>query len=76
MLAQGGMAGAGGMGGMGGMLAQGGMAGTGGQGGSEPTIAPDFAIADVNPNSATSGQLVSPRDHLGSVSAWYFGHST
>jgi hypothetical protein len=57
--------------------AAGGMAGTGGEGGSmPPTLVPDFAIADVNPNSATSGQTISPRDYVGSVSAWYFGHST
>ncbi|MEZ5064146.1 MAG: hypothetical protein R3B81_05395 [bacterium] len=37
---------------------------------------PDFSIADVNPNSATNGEMVSPRDHLGDVSAWYFGHAT
>jgi hypothetical protein len=30
----------------------------------------------VSPNSPTSGQLVSPRDYLGEVSGWYFGHST
>jgi len=30
----------------------------------------------VNPNSATNGQPVSPRDYLMRVSAWYFGHST
>jgi hypothetical protein len=40
------------------------------------TLAPDFALQDVNPNSATSGQSVSPRAQLGKVSAWYFGHST
>ena len=37
---------------------------------------PDFTLPDVNPNSATNGQDVSPRDHLGRISAWYFGHST
>ena len=37
---------------------------------------PSFEITDVNPNSATWDQSVSPRDHLGRVSAWYFGHST
>ena len=40
------------------------------------TVAPDFSLQDVNPNSITSGQSVSPRSHLGKVSAWYFGHST
>lgn len=37
---------------------------------------PNFSIQDVNPNSARSGEMVSPRDYLGSVSAWYFGHAT
>lgn len=37
---------------------------------------PDFHLQDVNPNSARSGQAVSPRDYLGKVSAWYFGHAT
>lgn len=39
-------------------------------------LEPDFSLQDVNPNSATSGQMLSPRQHLGHVSAWYFGHST
>lgn len=37
---------------------------------------PDFVLTDVNPNSATAGQPVSPRDYLQKVSAWYFGHAT
>jgi len=37
---------------------------------------PDFAVTDANPNSARYGENVSPRDYLGEVSAWYFGHST
>jgi hypothetical protein len=40
------------------------------------TQAPNFALQDVNPNSATAGQDVSPRSQLGNVSAWYFGHAT
>ena len=40
------------------------------------TVVPDFSLQDVNPNSITSGQQVSPRSQLGRVSAWYFGHST
>ena len=36
----------------------------------------DFSLLDTNPTSATYDQLVSPRDYLGQVSAWYFGHST
>ncbi len=39
-------------------------------------LAPDFSLVDVNPSSPTSLEFVSPRDHLGRVSAWYFGHST
>lgn len=42
--------------------------------GSQPM--PDFRLVDVNPFSATAGQPVSPRDYLGVVSAWYFGHAT
>ncbi|MEM7246031.1 MAG: hypothetical protein AAF533_11860 [Acidobacteriota bacterium] len=37
---------------------------------------PDFALIDVNETSTTAGRAVSPRDHLGKVSAWYFGHAT
>lgn len=37
---------------------------------------PDFTLQDVNPNSSTYDQGVSPRDYLRKVSAWYFGHST
>jgi hypothetical protein len=37
---------------------------------------PDFSLPDVNPNSATHGNLVSPRQFLGSVSAYYFGSAT
>jgi hypothetical protein len=42
--------------------------------GSQPV--PDFRLVDVNPFSATAGQPVSPRDYLGVLSAWYFGHAT
>jgi hypothetical protein len=41
-----------------------------------PNAVPDFGLLDVNPASATYGQVVSPRDYVGTVSAWYFGHST
>jgi hypothetical protein len=59
----------------------GGSGGGGGDGGSGPgmpvgTLAPDFLLPDVNPSSATTGTDVSPRDHLGGVSAWYFAHAT
>lgn len=53
-----------------------------GCGDDSPSVAPsdphaaDVALLDVNPNSVTSGQSVSPQDYLGSVSAWYFGHAT
>ncbi len=36
----------------------------------------DFAAGDVNPDSARFQEEVTPRDYLGQVSAWYFGHST
>jgi hypothetical protein len=39
-------------------------------------LAPDFALKDVNPNSATHDSTISPRDYLSKVSAWYFGHAT
>lgn len=39
-------------------------------------VVPDFHLVDENPASATYKQLVSPRDYLGQVSAWYFGHAT
>jgi len=37
---------------------------------------PDFSLADVNANSSRYQETVSPRDYLGQISAWYFGHST
>ncbi len=39
-------------------------------------LAPDFALQDVNPGSATSGANVSPRQYLGRVSCWFFGFAT
>ena len=39
-------------------------------------LAPDFALTDVNAASPTATQDVSPRDYVGKVSAWYFGHAT
>ena len=39
-------------------------------------VVPDFHLLDVNPNSTTYDSTVSPRDHLGQISAWYFGHAT
>ena len=36
----------------------------------------NFSVVDVNPGSARYQEAVSPRDYLGQISAWYFGHST
>ncbi|MEM7317023.1 MAG: hypothetical protein AAF497_28150 [Planctomycetota bacterium] len=36
----------------------------------------DFLLADVNTTSARYDDSVSPRDYMGQVSGWYFGHST
>jgi hypothetical protein len=41
-----------------------------------PSLAPNFSLLDVNPKSVRHGESVSPRDYLGKVSAWYFGHAT
>jgi hypothetical protein len=37
---------------------------------------PDFALSDLNPTSDTFSESVSPRDYMGQVSGWYFGHAT
>jgi hypothetical protein len=37
---------------------------------------PDFSLTDANANSARYQEAVSPREYLGQISAWYFGHST
>lgn len=37
---------------------------------------PDFSLTDVNANSAHHQEAVSPREYLGQISAWYFGHAT
>jgi hypothetical protein len=39
-------------------------------------VVPDFSLTDVNSNSPTATQAVSPRQQLGNISAWYFGHAT
>ena len=44
--------------------------------GPPPGQVPDFSLVDVNPTSPRHDSSVSPRDYLGSVSAWYFGHAT
>jgi hypothetical protein len=36
----------------------------------------DFSLLDVNTASATFNQHISPRDYLGQVTGWYFGHAT
>jgi hypothetical protein len=37
---------------------------------------PDVELEDVNSTSPHYGDFLSPRDYLGSVTAWYFGHAT
>ncbi|MHC4135506.1 MAG: hypothetical protein ACYTDU_00950 [Planctomycetota bacterium] len=37
---------------------------------------PDFVLLDVNPDSTTFNVDVSPRDHVGHTTAWYFGSAT
>lgn len=39
-------------------------------------IVPDFTLEDVNPASATAGQMLGPQNFDGQVSAWYFGMAT
>lgn len=51
-------------------------AGQGVKGGQGAMAKADFHLLDVNPSSATYDQLVSPRDYLLRVSAFYFGHAT
>ena len=53
-----------------------GCCGSGDVGGEPIAEAPAFFLEDVNDTSATYGQLISPRAHLGRVSAWYFGQAT
>ena len=50
--------------------------GGGSDGPADPVAVADFLLPDVNPTSDTFDQDVSPRDHLGRVSAWYFGSAT
>lgn len=50
--------------------------GPGTDSGFDAGLVADFDLPDQNPNSARSGQSVSPRDYLGDVSGWYFIHST
>jgi hypothetical protein len=39
-------------------------------------VVADWTLNDLNTNSATSGQGVSPRQYQGRISAWYFAHAT
>lgn len=39
-------------------------------------VVPAFSLNDVNPNSQTNQQAISPRDYLQQASAWYFGQAT
>ena len=50
---------------------------------SDPVVDPDpgdqvtdFSLMDMNDTSPRFGESVSPRDYLGGLSAWYFGHAT
>jgi len=36
----------------------------------------DFLLPDVNQNSPSFGDDISPRQLQGFISAWYFGHAT
>ena len=46
-----------------------------GDGGGTFTKAPKFLLLDVNETSPSAGMEVSPRDAIGRVSVWYFGHA-
>lgn len=51
--------------------------GDGGDGGDGAVaVVPDFSLVDENPASSLYQKKVSPRDYLGQISAWYFGHAT
>lgn len=41
-----------------------------------PDALADFTLADVNTASERFGEPISPREYLGTVSAWYFGAAT
>lgn len=42
----------------------------------EGELVPDFSLVDVNESSSRFNESVSPREYLGQVSGWYFGHAT
>ena len=37
---------------------------------------PDFSLPDVNPNSPSYEDSISPRDLMGQVAGWYFIKAT
>ena len=37
---------------------------------------PDWSLVDINPNSPSCSQAISPRDYLQKTSGWYFMHAT
>lgn len=41
-----------------------------------PNAVAAFSLPDLNPNSPSLGDTISPRDYLGRVSCWYFGAAT
>lgn len=43
---------------------------------SAPQAAPAFQLLDVNTTSTTYDTMVSPRDYVGTVTAWYFASVT
>lgn len=45
------------------------------QAGPPPVLAEDFRLVDRNPDSPTHRRKVSPRDALGMVPGFYFGHA-
>jgi hypothetical protein len=44
--------------------------------GDEGIPAIDFVFTDINPTSSTHNQVISPRNFLNSVTAWYFAGAT
>ncbi len=37
---------------------------------------PEFHLTDLNDESQSFGQVISPRDYLEQISGWYFAHAT
>lgn len=40
------------------------------------TQVPDFSLTDVNPASPRAGTNLGPSTFAGTVTGWYFGHSS